>query len=178
MTPQNITTDEKFVTIEFNTWKNKYEPMEYENRSLTNQIKDLEAQRRVTVYLAWNSNAKEWGDRRRELGTFETQIEYSTPLQQLITPTFKRELNNAVKEILRNDWGFNTSGERVFVVQEDYNKVINQLKELEKSKSERQESINKSLEKLREEYTKLQFERKAIILPRFVKWIQKKLFNV
>jgi hypothetical protein len=46
-------SEEKYVSIEFNTWNNRYKPMEEDNQRLRQQVKELtENNIRVFIYLA------------------------------------------------------------------------------------------------------------------------------
>ena len=187
---KNITTDEKFISIEYDKWVKKYQPMENQIVQLKNEIEELKNQHTIKVELEWNADRStmmfdhNYGDPRynrvKQIGTIDPKVRYWTNLEQLVTPEFIKDIRDRVDGILRAGYEYAPGGVqlRQFVLRNDHDKAVRELKLLESQKSKSQEAINKTMQLLREEIHTLELERKAIILPRFFKWLQKVFLNV
>lgn len=157
-------TDEKFISIEYDTWINKYKPMEEQLKTQSERIKQLEKQNKISVIVSWRQFYYEY---QTDIGTIDINIESSHPQ---VTVKHKDAIKNTVDAALK---GYGSSGpvNRRFITTDDlkeYEKQFERAKKLE-------EKLIKEDQDLQMEITRLKYERKAfekdkaaIRLPKFL----------
>lgn len=158
----NKPTDEKFISIEYDVWFNKYKPMEEKVARQEKLITELESKNIVKVLLIWKQHSRY--EHQTELGTIDTIIQSTHPH---FTNFHKDVVKNSVEALLKHEFGT----EKNFVTTEqlrEYMKKFDKLDAVEKQLNRRSGEFLKEVEKQKEERRQLEKDKAAIRLPKFL----------
>lgn len=162
-----VTTDEKYVSIEYSTWEKKYKPMEETNNQLRKELQEEKEKHEITVNLSFYEhhcrNYFRIGYIDAKTGFFKGDRDVDI----MIIKTMKKLLSS---------WGQNEP-KKVLVTYEEFEQNQKAIRTLEHQKEEllySQRNIREQMDELEKERQALRKERAALVLPRFLS----RLFNI
>lgn len=162
-------THEKYVSIEYDTWINKYKPMEDAFSTLKKEYYELSKSKKIRIFINWTALDHKF---EREIGAVDLFFDDSALKEHSLSIPDRAAFRKAIHDVVKSDW-YSYSAKKELILIEDLKSQMDTLEkkreELKKIHYERiaeDKVINEKREALKKEMA-------AIVLPRFFNWLIK-----